>query len=118
MISGITALQECGGRFRCPGCNRSKYLVCSRCGRNEERATCGKSAQFSLARPSGFDDVFCHVEYVAPNPSERSKGGQKIVCHLGDDNVRLTMFVHNEQPSVRVSLMKTGKQTYNPLLEV
>lgn len=114
-VTGITILQKCSGKFRCPQCNRSRRLVCSYCGRREDRACCDKSIQYSLPRPDGFGQIFYHAEDILPEPMKHIRGGEKITCFV--DDIRATLMVHREQPAARVSLLKTGKQRYNPLTE-
>lgn len=75
----------------------------------------GTTVQYSLPRPEDFDAVFYHAEYAPPNENTRFKGGERVVCFIGD--VRLTMLVHNEQHSVRIALKRMGKHMYNPMAE-
>lgn len=112
-ISTIGVLQACSGKWRCPGCNRSKRLVCAQCQYGERKAICHKTIQFVLARPVGFDRMFYHIEHLAEDSDEGMHGGERITCFV--DDVRLTVTVHASQPSTRISLLKTGKQRYNPL---
>ncbi len=73
----------------------------------------GTSVQYSLPRPEEFGTVFYHAEGAMPNPGTKFKGGEKIVCFV--DDVRLTMLVHSEQHSVRISVKKMGRHKYNAL---
>lgn len=75
--------------------------------------TC-KGAQYSLPRPRGFNNIFFHAESIEPDEEHRVKGGERIMCVF--DDVRLAMMVHNSQPAARVSIFKTGKQRFNPLI--
>lgn len=114
-ITGISVVQRCGGRVRCPNCNRAARLVCSNCGHSNNPVTCKTGVQHSLSRPRDFRRVFYHIEYVEPNAEIRLRGGEKIVCFA--DGVRTTMMSHAGQPAARITLLKTGNQRYNPLTE-
>jgi hypothetical protein len=73
-----------------------------------------KGVQYSLPRPTGFDNVFFLAEEVKPDEEKRSKGGERIVVIV--DDVRITMMVHAAQRSARIAITKMGKQKFNPLL--
>jgi len=72
-----------------------------------------KGVQYSLPRPHGFGQIFFHAEYVEPDEDKKVKGGERLSCV--SDNVRVVMMVHRAQRAVRVSVIKTGKQRFNPL---
>lgn len=75
----------------------------------------GKNAtpiQCSLVRPEGFSQVFYWPELLEPDGS--MKGGEKITCFA--DDVRVTIMLHRAQAALRVSILKTGKQRFNPVL--
>lgn len=74
-----------------------------------------KGLQHTVSRPEGFGRVFFHVEDVQPDPENRIKGGEKIICFA--DEVRITTMAHRENPAVRFSLKKMGRHRYNPLAE-
>jgi len=112
-ITGATATRRCSGRFYCETCGRTVKAKCSRCGAID--TSCGKSAQFSLSRPIGFERVWYHIEHIEPDPTRHIRGGDKITCFV--DDVRLDMMVHSDQPSTKVSLVRTGVQRYNPMVE-
>jgi len=59
--------------------------------------------------------MYFHVEKIEQDVSKRNKGGEKITCFV--DDIRATVLGHAAQPSVRISLLKTGKQRYNPMAE-
>ena len=68
--------------------------------------------QCSLIRPEGFTQVFYWPELLEPDGA--MKGGEKITCFA--DDVRITIMLHRAQPALRVSILKTGKQRFNPVL--
>ena len=72
-----------------------------------------RGVQYSLPRPVGFREILYIVEHVAQDPSHKVKGGERVTCIAGD--VRATLMVHNAQRAARFSLMRTGKQRFNPL---
>lgn len=72
-----------------------------------------KGVQYSLPRPQGFSQVFLCAECVEPDPDKKLKGGERIVCVAGD--VRIILMVHRAQKAVRVAVVKTGKQRFNPI---
>lgn len=74
-----------------------------------------KGVQYSLPRPSGFSKTFFQVERIESDPSRKIKGGERIVCMA--DGVRIVMMVHRAQRAVRVSVIKTGKQRFNPKID-
>jgi hypothetical protein len=79
-----------------------------------QRANGREDIQASLARPQGFSDVRFEVEGVEPDAEQRIKGGERIVCYA--DDVRVTIMLHKEQAALRVSVLKAGRQRYNPKL--
>lgn len=115
MVSTIAVIQQCSGKWRCPECKQSKRLVCSGCRQNGRQAECAKQIQFVMSRPEGFDQKFYHIEQLDRDVAEKIHGGQRITCFV--DDVRLTITTHADQPAARISLLKTGKQRYNPLAE-
>lgn len=74
-----------------------------------------KGLQYSLRRPEKFDEVFFDAYVVGPNRGERFKGGTKVICIAGD--VTISLLVHEEEKAGRFSIVRTGKQKYNPLLK-
>lgn len=68
--------------------------------------------QYSIPRPTGFEPVSFLAEHLEPNGDRRIKGGQRITLLAGD--VRASVMVHREQRAARVSLLRIGKQRYNP----
>lgn len=72
-----------------------------------------RGVQYSLPRPIGFREILYLAELVAPDQERRIKGGERITCIAGD--VRATVMVHQAQRAVRVSLLRTGKQRFNPM---
>jgi hypothetical protein len=111
-IRGISVVQECEGRFKCPNCKRTAKLVCASCGHSEHGVTCGSGVQYSLSRPADFGDVFYLVENVKPDKDLRIRGGEKVTCFT--DNIRICLMVHRMQKASRVTVMKTGKHRFNP----
>jgi hypothetical protein len=116
-ITGVSIVGEAGSRIRCPSCDRAGRLVCQGCGApvaNEARTTTG--VQYSLSKPDGYQGpVYYTVEEVASDPAAHVRGGERVTCFAGDS--RIQMMVHRGQPSVRITLVKTGRQRYNPLIE-
>jgi hypothetical protein len=74
-----------------------------------------RGVQYSLPKPSGYEDgdLFLFGESIEANQIHKVKGGNRIVCQAGD--VRVSMMVHKEQRAVRVAVVKTGRQKYNPV---
>lgn len=68
--------------------------------------------RYSIPRPAGLTPIAFFAEQLDPDPGRRLKGGQRLICHAGD--VRAVAMVHQQQRAVRLSLMKWGKQRYNP----
>jgi hypothetical protein len=110
-ITGVTVTRRCSGRFYCADCSQTSHAKCPRCGGNNTH--CSKGAQFSLSRPEGFSKVFYQVEYFEPVRERKIRGGDKITCFV--DDFRIEVMVHSDQPSTKVSLLRTGIQRYNPL---
>lgn len=110
-ITGATIVQKTAGRYKCPKCGKPGRFECSDCGRLEQEYN-GSAVQYSLARPEGFVQIFYWPEAILPNEESKVKGGEKVTCFV--DDIRITVMVHRSQPSVRISLLKTGKQRYNP----
>lgn len=115
MVSTIAVIQQCSGKWRCPECKQSKRLICNGCRQKGRQAECAKQVQFVMARPEGFDQKFYHIERLEKDVVEGMHGGHRITCFV--DDVRLTITTHANQPAARISLLKTGKQRYNPLAE-
>jgi len=112
-VTGVSVVQDCHGRIRCSNCKKPGKLVCQACGQNVPSNSNTKTGvQYSLSRPDGFDSVFYEVELISPEIGSKIRGGEKVTCFVG--NLRATMMVHAGQPSVRVTLLKTGKRRYNP----
>jgi hypothetical protein len=112
-ITGVTVIRDCYGRVRCPKCKKAGFLSCSACGHevpNNSNVKIG--VQYSLSKPDGFTPVFYAIENIEPDEDSKIRGGEKVICFSGA--TRVTMMVHNSQPSVRVTLLKIGKQRYNP----
>ena len=72
-----------------------------------------KGVQYSLPKPQGFGQIFLCAEFVEPDPDKKLKGGEKLVCVA--DDVRIVLMVHKAQKAVRVAVIKTGKQRFNPV---
>lgn len=113
-VTGISVIQDCHGRIRCTNCKKTGSLACKACGSamaNDAYTKIG--VQYSLSRPDGYGPVFYSVDKIDPEPDSKVRGGERVTCFAGDS--RISMMVHAGQPSVRVTLLKTGKQRYNPL---
>lgn len=67
--------------------------------------------QYSLSKPVGFGQIFYLPENIEVEGDE-TKGGERLTCFV--DDIRLTLMVHRSQPSIRVSIHKTGKLRFNP----
>jgi hypothetical protein len=112
-ITGITVVQECCGRFKCPECNRSAKLYCSNCDTQVNGSSCKMGIQNSLSKPVGFDEVFYIVEKTEADFSRKIKGNKKVICVA--DNCEIVMTVHDNQPASRVTLTKQkGVRRFNP----
>ena len=114
IITGVSIVQECVARMRCPSCKRG-HLICKECGHELTNCHTKTGVQYSLSKPDGFGPAFYLVECVTPDEDAKIRGGERISCFVGDS--RLSMMVHRGQPSVRVTLLKTGRQRYNPFSE-
>lgn len=114
-ITGISVVQDCHGRIRCPSCKRAGHLLCQACAKPVPTDSYTKvGVQYSLSKPDGYGGVFYAAEHVESEEGSKVRGGERITCFAGDS--RITMMVHKGQPSVRVTLLKTGRQRYNPLI--
>jgi hypothetical protein len=71
---------------------------------------------YSLARPVGFDEVFCFAEWLEPNSGKKFKGGERVTCQAGEN--RIVLMAHEAQSAVRVSVSKVGRQCYNPIVNL
>lgn len=100
-ITGVTVVKRCGGKTKC-----------GNCGDTRNTSKCNTGVQFSLSRPVDLPNVFYQLELV--EPSERTHGGERIICHAGD--VSIALMSHANQPASRVILAKTGKRRYNPFI--
>jgi hypothetical protein len=116
-ITGISVVQDAHARIRCPTCERSGRMVCHGCGAPVPGdAKTATGVQYSLSRPDGYDGPMSFVVEEVPNdPEARVRGGERVTCFAGDS--RMVMMVHRGQPSVRVTLVRTGRQRYNPNIE-
>jgi len=72
-----------------------------------------RGVSYSLAKPRGFSSNFFLAELVQPNGG-RVKGGERITVF--SDDVQLSVMAHREQRAARISIVKTGKRRFNPLL--
>jgi hypothetical protein len=117
-ITGITVSRKCAGRIKCPACGRSARILCNHCGLDTQKngqCVCGVGSQYSLPRPEGFSKVNYHIEQYSHTTGDGMKEGEKVICFA--DDVRATLVVHHSQPAIRVSILKIGKQRYNPFAE-
>ncbi len=116
-ITGISVVQDCRGRIRCPNCKRAGHLVCQACERTVPSDSHTRTGvQYSLSRPDGYRGaVAYHAERIEPAEDSRVRGGEKVTCFFGES--RATMMVHTGQPSVRLTLLKVGRQRYNPSVD-
>jgi hypothetical protein len=69
---------------------------------------------YSFVRPVGVRRIALVAENVVADPARKVKGGERIVCYA--DDVRIGIMVHRLQRAVRVTLAKTGRQIFNPIL--
>lgn len=113
-ITGMSILHSCGGKIKCPECNHSNF-VCINCNMSLKNLKCKTNWQNSLTRPTGFKNIRFVAEKVEPNIFHKNYGGQKIICFV--DGCRISLMDHNKQPASRITLVKTGKQRYNPILD-
>ncbi len=116
-ITGMSVVQDCRGRIRCPNCKRAGRLVCQSCERPvPSDAVIKTGVQYSLSRPDGYRGMVTYApERIESSEDFRVRGGEKVTCFFGDS--RATMMVHTGQPSVRFTLLKTGRQRYNPSVD-
>lgn len=112
-ITGVSVVQNCLGRFKCPSCKKSTELVCSVCGEPSHSVMCNTGIQYSLSKPVGFENAFYNVEKI--EASGKIKGGERVTVYVGD--LRITLMIHASQLAAKISLAKVGKQRYNPLME-
>ncbi len=112
-ITGITIIQRCNVKTKCPKCGRSVELRCSNCNNVEKNPKCNAGIQYSLTKPISFDSVKYYPEHMEANPNLKFKGCEKLICFL--DNIKITLISHANQPAIRVSLNKIGKQRFNPM---
>ncbi len=114
-ITGMSVVQECRGRIRCPNCRRADHLVCQSCQRPVPSDSYTRTGvQYSLTKPDGYRGPVTYVpELITADEDSRVRGGEKITAFFGES--RVTMMVHYGQPSARITLLKTGVQRYNPL---
>ena len=112
-ITGVSVVQNCSGRFKCPVCKKNTELVCSVCGQTSQTVSCNTGIQYSLSKPIGFDNAFFNIEKVEANG--KIKGGEKVTVFVGD--LRITMMIHASQLAAKISLAKVGKRRYNPLTD-
>lgn len=69
---------------------------------------------YSFTRPVGFRKIAMVAENVDADLARKVKGGERIVCYV--DDVRIGIMAHRLQRAVRVTLVKTGRQIFNPIL--
>lgn len=116
-ITGVSVVSDATSRIRCPGCSRAGGLACSHCGAAvASDAKTSTGVQYSLSKPDGYTGpVYYAIEEVPNVPEAHVRGGERVTCFAGD--ARIQMMVHRGQPSVRVTLVRTGRQRYNPLID-
>lgn len=112
-ITGITIIQQCGIKAKCDKCGRAAELHCSHCGRTSEDIRCKAGVQYSLSKPSAFKNIEYKPQVLEPDESIGLRGGERIVCSF--DGMQIVVMAHANQPAIRISLNKIGKQRYNPL---
>lgn len=71
--------------------------------------------QYSVPRPEGYDKIFMTAEHLDSVSSKKFKGGERIITQI--DDTRVIVMVHLTQRATRISLTKTGKSVFNPVLE-
>jgi hypothetical protein len=116
-ITGVSVVSDASSRIRCPSCSRPGTLTCGHCGEAvAPDAKTSTGVQYSLSRPDGYTGpVIYLVEDVPNTPEARVRGGERVTAFVGD--ARISMMVHRGQPSVRVTLVRTGHQRYNPMID-
>ncbi len=116
-ITGISIVGDAQSRIRCEGCHRAGMLVCQGCGApmaSDAKTSIG--VQYSLSKPDGYQGpVYWAAEEVPNVPEAHVRGGERVTCFVGD--ARVQMMVHRGQPSVRMTVVRTGRQRYNPLID-
>ncbi len=113
-ITGVSVVQRCNGHFKCSRCNRSQ-LVCSNCGQPAHKTVCNTGVQYSLSKPIGFDKAIYHIEQIKPDEKTKTRGGEKVTCLVGD--IKATLMIHACQPAAKISLVKVGKQRFDPIVK-
>jgi hypothetical protein len=94
-LSGVTAIQTCGGHLACPNCNSL-----------DEELVCQKGIQFSLPKPLGFERIKYDVDCT-------ENGNEKIICVA--DDCKIVVTVNKKQPSAKIVLIKRKKvQRFDP----
>jgi predicted RNA-binding Zn-ribbon protein involved in translation (DUF1610 family) len=111
-ITGITIIQRCNVSAKCDNCGKQAELHCKRCGHISKDNKCKAGAQYSLSRPSMFNDVTYVPQVLEPNESVGLRGGEKVICSFG--GMQLVVMSHANQPAIKISFNKFGKQRYNP----
>lgn len=112
-ITGITIIQRCNVKAKCDHCGKVAEVHCANCGCTNEDIGCKAGVQYSLSKPSVFGNVEYKLQILAANESIGLRGGEKIVCSFGD--MQMVVMAHANQPAIRISLNKIGKQRYNPV---
>jgi hypothetical protein len=113
IITGMSVVQDCHSRVRCPCCNRTGNMMCTFCGEyipNDFHTVTG--VQYSLSRPILHRTVFYTAENVMHKDKPNTHGGERITCFA--DDTKISIMVYRSQPSARVNLHKIGHQRYNP----
>jgi len=112
-ITGMSIIQDCYSRVRCPCCNRTGRLICNFCGEqvpNDYNTITG--VQYSISKPIGYRSNFYTAEHIEHENKPKTHGGERITCFVDDS--RISVMVYKSQPSARINLLKTGHQRYNP----
>lgn len=111
-ITGVSVVQECRSRIRCPSCGKPNHLFCTSCDKEIPAASYASTGvQYSLSKPDGYGKISYAIEDIENNPESKVRGGERVVVFAGDS--RVSMMVHSGQPSVRITLLKVGRQSYN-----
>lgn len=112
-ITGIIIVQDYPRRIKCEICNNSNDIICGSCGTSfSEDPFIKTNFQCSLSNPKNSTSNFYKLEDIKQKNGSKMHGGKKVIC-FSDDNI-VTIMAHKNQPSIRVTLHKHGKQRYNP----
>jgi hypothetical protein len=113
-ITGVSILKSCGGKFKCPQCNKTEF-ICVHCQRNVSSVVCKRGIQNSLSRPIAARKVVYFISSIIPNFELKNKGGEKIT--LIADGISTNLIMHENQPASRITVENIGNLRFTPNLD-